>query len=170
MYKKKCGHCGLLLDINLFYKNKYKQDGLKYCCKKCHNITAHNSRVVHYSKEQRKKQYNKEIRNPKSYLSSIYRHMKNRVDGKNYIKTTAEGQKILDKKTFIEWSIDNSRFNKLFYYYINNGRHRKYAPSIDRINVKIGYILSNMQWLTVSDNSIKGNTIDRLNKLIKNKL
>jgi len=159
---KKCSCCKKTISIDLFYRNKHKKDGRQGQCKKCHGLTAHKSRK--YSKEQRRVEYLKHAIIPKSYLFRIYRHMSDRVKGLSSTKTSAKGKELLERDVFINWSIKNSEFKKLFYYYINNKRIRKYAPSIDRINNKLGYGLENIQWLTVSKNSLKYNLIERHNK------
>ena len=86
--------------------------------------------------------------------------MRSRVNGKNSYKTSSEGKEILDRKDFYEWTFNETNFLELFDYFIKNNYQRKIAPSIDRIDNNGGYVLGNMQWLTVSGNSRKRNLID----------
>lgn len=44
---------------------------------------------------------------------------------------------------------------KLYDTYVKSGHDRKLAPSIDRIEPSKGYIVGNVQWLTVSQNALR---------------
>lgn len=93
----------------------------------------------------------------KGFLMRLYRNMLSRVAGVQkkkhhlYIDKT-----LLEKETFYKWAISNTDFLALFEAYQRSGFERKLAPSVDRIDSKIGYELTNMEWVTHSENSRRG--------------
>lgn len=98
------------------------------------------------------------------FLVRKYRNMLSRVSGVQKLKFHLyKGLDLLDKKTFYEWSKSSNTFNKLYKDWIISGYDRKLCPSVDRINPHEGYHLSNMEWITHSENSRRG-SINR-NKL-----
>ena len=52
--------------------------------------------------------------------------------------------------SFYEWSLNNGYVDKIFCEY-------RHLLSIDRIDVDGNYEPSNCQWITISENSAKGN-------------
>lgn len=101
---------------------------------------------------------------PKGYLVRKYRNMKSRIEGIQWRKRHLyEGLEILDKNDFYEWALNNDNFWELFRKYKESGFQRKLAPSVDRIDSSKGYVLSNMRWLTHSENSRLG-SINRHNQ------
>lgn len=100
----------------------------------------------------------------KGFLVRLYRNMLSRVSGVQFTKFHLyAGKSILDKNIFYEWALSDSNFNKLFDDYEKSGYQRKLAPSVDRINSSIGYELSNMEFITMSENSRRG-SISRFHK------
>jgi len=100
-------------------------------------------------------------RTRRQYLTNLYSHMLERVtnpaksiDGRSYL-----GLPICTREEFISFGLDSRRFNLLFKKYKRSKGLRAIAPSIDRVNNKKGYILSNMQFLTVGQNSLKDRKI-----------
>lgn len=95
-------------------------------------------------------------------LSTTYSHMRRRVEGRggerdgNYI-----GLPCLAKEAFMEWANHDPEFHVLWDAWIASGFVRKLTPSIDRINPEKGYVLGNLQWLTVSKNVSKMRTLER---------
>lgn len=67
-----------------------------------------------------------------------------------------KGLSILSRKDFYDWALENEEFNKLFQQWIDLDYDRRLCPSIDRIDSTLGYDLTNVQWLTHSENSRKG--------------
>ena len=62
---------------------------------------------------------------------------------------------LIEKQDFIQWGLNNPRFNELF----NQGE----IITIDRINNKGYYTFDNMQFLTMTENSQKAYKIDGIN-------
>ena len=91
------------------------------------------------------------------FLVRKYRNMKSRVMGIQKLKSHLyKGLFILPKKDFYEWSLNNKSFKKLFNIWVKSNYDRKLCPTVDRIDSLIGYELSNMEWITHSENSRRG--------------
>jgi hypothetical protein len=96
---------------------------------------------------------------------------------KRYLDLVSNAKKrkltYLSKEEFfaIAYSKEHSqKLNQLFQNYINNDYNKKLSPSVDRISPNLGYIPSNIQFMTISENIVKGNKerhIHKKNKLIK---
>jgi hypothetical protein len=100
----------------------------------------------------------------KGFLVRAYRNMKSRVEGVQHSKAHLyKGKEILEKHTFYEWALSNESFNKLFKEWEDSNYCRKLTPSVDRIDSSKGYTLDNMQYITHSENSRRGN-ISRYSK------
>lgn len=100
----------------------------------------------------------------KGFLVRCYRNMKSRVTGVQKKKSHLYVNKcLLDKHIFYNWSLKNESFNVLFNKWELSGYDRKLTPSVDRIDSSIGYRLDNMEWVTHSENSRRGNR-SRYNK------
>lgn len=175
MSYKKCSKCKITLPTDLFFKSSKSLSGLKSQCKSCHASTSHARRDLlgDRSKDSewrsRRRKYLKSIglkvnyldyrSNKKSFLSKTYCHMRARVKGKE--KSSACGKKLLDRSLFIKWSLSDHAFNRLFDDFKKSGYLLKLCPSIDRISVLRGYEFGNIQWLSFSENVIKGNLVDK---------
>lgn len=93
----------------------------------------------------------------KGFLMRLYRNMQSRIDGVQKLKTHLYiGKQLLDRQSFYDWAMNDLAFNNLFDAYEKSGYDRKLAPSVDRINSKLGYKLSNMEFVTHSENSRRG--------------
>lgn len=91
------------------------------------------------------------------YLSNLYSHMKERVtnpdksvQGRKYL-----GLPICSRESFIAFGLKDSKFNALFKKYKRSRGKRVFAPSVDRINNRRGYTRSNIQFLSLPENSLK---------------
>ena len=101
------------------------------------------------------------------FLMRLYRNMQSRIDGVQKAKSHLyEGKELLDRTEFYEWATEDKEFHRLFDLWEKSSYERKLAPSVDRINSSEGYYLSNMEFVTMSENSRRG-SISPLNK--KNK-
>ena len=90
-------------------------------------------------------------------LMRIYRNMESRVKGIQKKKQHLYvGKSILPREQFYEWAKSSEEFYKLYSDWVHSDYDRKLAPTVDRINPELGYELSNMQWLTHSENSRRG--------------
>lgn len=105
------------------------------------------------------KAYNaKRKRTPLGFLRRQYDIIKYRVSGK--VKHTAYIYKDLplcDRETFLNWAIKHPSFKKLFKTWLQNDCPNKLRPTVDRINPRQGYILTNMDWVSWSENTSRSN-------------
>ena len=93
----------------------------------------------------------------KGFLMRVYRNMKSRIQGIQKKKRHLyEGKFLLSKKKFYLWAEYHPTFLFFFEQYKKSNFQRKLAPSVDRINSNKGYLLSNMEWVTHSENSRRG--------------
>lgn len=76
-----------------------------------------------------------------------------------------KGKCLLDRDEFYKWSLMSDEFDRLFKEWKESNYNQKLTPSVDRVDSKLGYELSNMEWVTNSENS-RRSSITRLNKLI----
>ena len=84
--------------------------------------------------------------------------MKKRVRGKCNAKSKSYvGLPICGRVEFREWAEANEQFTILWDNWHASGKLYKLTPSVDRLVEEKGYVLENMQWLTVSENTIKEN-------------
>ena len=148
---QECKQCGETKDDSCFYPPTK--------CKEC-------------MKKNTKKNYKKNIEHYKAYdqnrhrnnIDRIFRHryagMKVRVNGNNSHKSSVEGKAILSQNEFLEWCYKKENitvFLKLYEDWKKSDYSNKVAPSIDRIENDKGYIIGNLQWITLSNNSRKYN-------------
>ena len=103
------------------------------------------------------------------YLNNLYAHIKERVTNPAKSYNTAGkkvrnyfGLPVCTKQEFMDFAIHSKRFDYMFKVYKQKKGQRRYAPSIDRVNNKRGYIKDNLQFLDLVSNSKK----DRLVKWI----
>ncbi len=92
------------------------------------------------------------------FLMRKYRNMESRVKGIQKLKAHLyRGKDLLDRKIFYQWAKSDKVFLKLYRMWVKSGYNRKLCPTVDRIDSKTGYHLSNMEWITHSENSRRGN-------------
>lgn len=95
---------------------------------------------------------------PNGFLVRLYRNMKSRITGVQMSKFHLyEGKELLAKDDFYEWAKNSPKFLELFKEYEDSNYDRKLAPSVDRVNSKLGYFIDNMEWVTHSENSRRAN-------------
>lgn len=188
---KICSKCLLEKELLHFFKHKSHSDGHTSQCKEC--VTIHQKKYYNENKSEiskknreyvlknydktekyKKEWYNenrKEIRieakTPENYLKMSYHNMVNRVQGKTEHSKKYphlwQGKSIPSKEEFIRWAINDEQFNFLHKNWVQNNYDVRLSPSLDRIDNKKGYELSNIRWITKSLNSKLGN-ITRRNK------
>ena len=92
------------------------------------------------------------------FLMRLYRNMQSRIEGVQKEKFYLyEGKCLISRNDFYEWAKNNEQFHLLFENYELNNYDRKLAPSVDRINSKFGYELSNIEFVTLSENCRRSN-------------
>lgn len=137
---KPCIKCNVVKELSLFRKHNECVDGRCNTCKDCFKLWT--------------KEYE---RTPKGLLMRRYRNMKSRVTGVQKAKYHLyKGKSLLPKKDFYDWSIDHPDFLKLYKGFVESGYEMKLSPSVDRIDSDLGYEISNMRWITHSENSRLG--------------
>lgn len=109
-------------------------------------------------REYRAKTNNKETKKyektKNGFLMRLYRNMQSRIDGVQKLKAHLyNGKSLIDRSSFYYWAKNNEQFHILFDAYEKSNFDRKLAPSVDRIDSKLGYELSNMEFVTHSENS-----------------
>lgn len=141
---KLCSKCNNEKDLSNYYKHSS-------ICKECKNEITRFNRLKNNNLWTRRYEKTK-----KGYLVRMYRNMISRVNGvqKKYLHLY-EGLDILPKEQFYEFALNDSEFHKLFKDWEDSLYQRRLCPSIDRIDTKLGYIIGNIQFLTMSENSSK---------------
>ncbi len=96
-------------------------------------------------------------RTKKGKLMRCYRNMQSRIEGVQWRKSHLYcGKELLPREEFYEWAIASEAFHLLYDQWEASGFDRKLAPSVDRIDSSIGYVIENMEWVTHSENSRRG--------------
>lgn len=100
------------------------------------------------------KDYNNEYRRryrktPTGYLNNLYHGMNERNKANGFGKLPFTAKEFSDKYS------KHYDYLKLFEEYKNKDFKKDYAPSIDRINPKLGYFYENMQFISWKDNKEK---------------
>jgi hypothetical protein len=94
----------------------------------------------------------------KGFLMRCYRNMQSRVTGVQKEKHHLyKGKELLERQEFYEWALNSKDFHRLFAIWEFFGYDRKLTPSVDRVDSSQGYKVSNMEWVTHSENSRRGN-------------
>jgi hypothetical protein len=95
---------------------------------------------------------------PKGFLMRLYRNMKSRVTGVQKQKFHLyKGKVLFDRDDFYTWALTQPKFHELFEAYEASNYERKLAPSVDRVDSSKGYTFDNVEWVTMLENSIRGN-------------
>lgn len=102
----------------------------------------------------------------KGFLMRLYRNIKSRISGIQKEKYHLYKGKKLDisKEDFYNWALANPVFHSLYEDYVLSNYEQKLAPSIDRIDSSLGYIFTNIEFVTHSENSRRGNLSRRINE------
>jgi hypothetical protein len=154
MLSKKCFKCNEIKSLSSFYKHSQMADGHLNKCKDCAKKDVRNNLIA-----EREKYRVYDIERNRNNFNRIFLHryssIKSRVEGRATRKYKIEGSKLCQKDEFIEWCYKKNiltKFNKLHIKWRLSGYQRNLVPSIDRIDNNKGYILSNIQWITLRDN------------------
>lgn len=154
---KKCFKCNIEKELTEFYRHPQMPDGTVNKCKVC-NIKDNKEYAKNNSELIRNNSLHKWRYDEKRILDSKHAGIKRRSSLTNNRSYSASGKEYLTKQEFTEWFYEEnnySKFKKLHSNWVESNFERKITPSVDRIDSKIGYIKSNIQWLTLSDNCKK---------------
>lgn len=64
---------------------------------------------------------------------------------------------IIDPQEFFDFASKSAEYKKLFKEWEKSGYDLRLTPTLDRINVKKGYVKGNLAFLSYRDNIVKGN-------------
>lgn len=99
-------------------------------------------------------------------LMRVYRNMKSRIEGVQKHKAHLYvGKYLMPKDEFYTWAVMSPEFHRLYAEWVESGYERKLAPSVDRVDSRVGYRAWNMQWVTHSENSRRGSVSKRTRRL-----
>lgn len=88
------------------------------------------------------------------FLMRKYRNMQSRVLGIQKPKAHLyKNKSLLSREKFYEWAVASDQFHKLWAVWVNSNYDRKLCPTVNRIDARKGYEISNMEWITHSENS-----------------
>lgn len=152
---KICFKCNKRKPLCDFYKHKQMGDGHLNKCKEC----ARTDVRLNYSENvETKRAYDK--KRQRHSRSRIFNHRYNgirqRVEGRATREYKVKGSECLTYEQYCMWVKSNiDDFENVYQQWASSGFTNKLAPSIDRVNNKLGYIPSNMRWVTKSQNSAK---------------
>lgn len=110
-----------------------------------------------YRKRTRNAATRKYEKTQNGFLMRLYHNMKDRIaglpnrSGKLYL-----GLECLPRNVFYSWAKNQSEFQYLWNNWVASGRVRRLVPTVNRKDSSIGYILSNMEWLTREENGRLG--------------
>lgn len=103
---------------------------------------------------QKRNGYQKRVQPIVSHAYVIWDHAKARA--------AARGLELCSYEDFKAWAIQNEVFIELRKRWFKSGYDPRLSPSIDRIDPRLGYQLSNIAFITRSANASKGRAYDRL--------
>jgi hypothetical protein len=109
----------------------------------------------------------------KGFLVRLYRNMQSRVTGVQKIKHHLyAGKDLLPRDEFYQWALSSDRFHELFESWELLNYERRFTPSVDRIDSRLGYSIGNIEWVEFKVNcsrssKVKLNIMARLNDIIK---
>lgn len=137
LHMKICRRCNINKDNSCYYNSKFNKDGLYSFCKQCHVVLTTRKRSRRNSCDYTKR----------DILVSRWGYIHHRKDRcyKN-IKVN------MSRDEFFA-NLDNKDLDMLYSNWVKSGREYKLKPTIDRIDPKRDYELSNIRWLTHSENS-----------------
>lgn len=87
-------------------------------------------------------------------LSDMWDKMSRRVQGKSTSSPKCYiGKELMTHRKFLDLTLQNRTIKRLYRYWKKHGFQLKHRPSPDRIKKSIGYIPSNLRFVTYGKNS-----------------
>lgn len=84
------------------------------------------------------------------FLTFAYSHIRGRCTDPK--KPAYNGLSFLQLDEFKAWAKADKDFHALFEIWVLAGHERVLLPTVNRINPKLGYVIDNIEWLTLSAN------------------
>lgn len=84
-----------------------------------------------------------------------------------YDKITRRGRVVDFDLEYLHEFAKCKKFERLYADWIASGYKRNLRPCVDRMNAKKGYLKTNIQWLSVRDNNLKGVMEKKIGKKYK---
>lgn len=94
-------------------------------------------------------------RTPEGFILKAYRDLTRRCMGTTGLRKTDrlyKGLAYCSKSDFISWSRANIEFWRLHRLWVASDYNLKLAPTVNRINPDLGYLLGNLEWMTFALN------------------
>lgn len=152
MANRKCSRCGVEKPLDCFYLDA--RAGRLTVCRGCYNAKQREYRRRNGNAVTRRYEKTK-----RGFLMRLYRNMQSRITGIQRQKFHLYAGKPLavTRDEFYEWAFTHPSFHELFAAWEVSGYARQYTPSVDRVDPDRGYEFDNMEWVTHSENSRRGN-------------
>ena len=146
---KRCFICGEVKPLDDFYTHKLMRDGHLNKCKECAKAYAR-------KRDTRGIDIKRYRTNPNRYLTHKYYMMKRRCTKPIPKHESYLGRDLMKLDEWMSFCKDTmDEFMALYVQWQKSGYKRAQAPSIDRIDNSLGYVIGNVQWMTLSQNSRK---------------
>jgi hypothetical protein len=150
--KKTCIRCGVEQPISEFRTAPETHDGHVNQCRLCLNELQRARR-----NKLGNDWFHAYAKTKDGFLMNLYHNMKGRVTGIQKQKVHLYfGKELLPREMFYKWALASPEFHSLFTVWEESGYKRILCPTVDRIDSDKGYVLSNMEWVTHSENSRRG--------------
>ncbi len=146
---KHCINCNIIKNIQSFYIQEKRKDGVYPYCKKCTSLKN-----------------NKYRRTKKGLVTKIYGDQKSNSVNRGYCPPT------YTKIELSEWLFSQKKFHILYDNWKRLDYQKDYVPSVDRKDDYIGYTMDNIQLMTWKENlkkagkDRKDGTSNKLNKTV----
>lgn len=153
---KTCKSCGEEKGKTEFYPHPTARDRLQHICKECSKAVSAKHRLENKEYHQQY-QFNINRHNIQHIYRSRYDKMCRRVTGYYRKNHSSLGKELLTLEEFYAWCAETEKeFLEIYNTWKEAEFDRELSPTIDRIDNDLGYVPSNMQWLTLRDNRKKG--------------
>lgn len=98
------------------------------------------------------------------FLSNLYSAMKRRVTTGTNTNTPHlyVGKPIMPRDVFMSWAKNHPDFLEMYKRWVSCNFDRKLTPVVNRLDSSKGYVLSNVEWVTNSQNSVMACSVRKM--------
>jgi hypothetical protein len=163
-----CRLLGFVLIRFMPFKNENEEKLYQAKYREKHKLKAHKYASKYYLQNRdkiiaRSRQFVKTLSTQRridiKYLAiTLYRSMKGRVSGLTNSSITYIGLPICTRKEFYELALSSQQLKDVLKRWQDSNYDTRYSPTVDRIINGDGYIISNIQFLSRTDNCKKRHT------------